>query len=92
MNFYENDQELNDISQYKIKKCLQCGTNTDNKDDNELFCSQCGAPVVNRCSDYHCNKLLTESARYCKYCGSSSIFKNYGLLDTPTSNDTDFPF
>ena len=67
--------------EYKSKKCLKCEAETNPNDEEELFCSKCGAPVVNRCSDYNCDKLLKEDAKFCKYCGSSSIFNNYGLLD-----------
>lgn len=82
------------VLNYKVKKCLKCGAETDSKDEKEWFCSQCGAPVLNRCSDYNCKKVLDEKAKYCKYCGSASIFKNYGLLDafsSPSSYD-DLPF
>lgn len=83
-------------TEYKVNECLNCGSKTDPNDEEELFCSKCGAPVVNRCSDYNCNKLLKEDAAFCKYCGSSSIFKNYGLLNntSPISleNSDDLPF
>lgn len=77
----------------KVKKCLKCGAETNFEDDNEFFCSQCGAPVLNRCSNYQCQKVLNQDAKYCKYCGSPSTFKNYGIFDnvTPPSTD-DLPF
>lgn len=81
----DEDNELKNVCAYKVKKCLQCGAETDPNDEKEFFCSNCGAPVLNRCSNYQCNKILDEKAKYCKYCGSTSIFKNYGLFDNPTS-------
>jgi RNA polymerase subunit RPABC4/transcription elongation factor Spt4 len=82
--------------EYKVKKCLKCGAETDSNDEEELFCSKCGAPVVNHCADYNCVKLLKEDAKFCKYCGSSSIFNNFGLLDTDapknSNNINDLPF
>lgn len=84
-----------EILMYKVKKCLKCNAETNSKDSEEFFCSRCGAPIVNRCSDYSCGKLLKEDAKFCKYCGSASIFKNYGLLDiAPSSftNTDDLPF
>lgn len=85
----EENKILENTLNYKAKKCLQCGAETDEKDEKELFCSQCGAPVVNRCSDYHCDHLLKESAKYCKYCGSPSIFTNYGLFDNTAPKFSD---
>lgn len=81
--------------EYKAKKCLNCKAETDPNDEEELFCSKCGAPVVNRCSDYNCDKLLKEDAKFCKYCGSPSIFNNYGLFsNTPSAFEgaEDLPF
>lgn len=77
------------ITEFKAKKCLKCGATTDPDDEEELFCSKCGAPVVNRCSDYNCSKILKEDAQFCKYCGASSIFKNYGLFDNSAPKFSD---
>ena len=85
----EENKEFKNICAYKVKKCLKCGAETNPKDEKEFFCSQCGAPVLNKCSDYQCDEILDEKAKYCKYCGSSSIFKNYGLLDMFTSFSPD---
>lgn len=91
-----NEYNSNDILKFKVKKCLVCNSETDINDDEELFCSKCGAPIINRCSNYECSKLLKEDAKYCKYCGSSSIFYNYGLLGSSaplnSNNTDDLPF
>lgn len=91
-----NDKDLKNVCSYKAKKCLQCGAQTDIKDEKELFCSECGAPVLNKCSDYDCQEILNENAKFCKYCGSASIFYNYGLFQTKPSfslnNEDDLPF
>lgn len=97
MGVKDLNNELENISTYKVKKCLKCGTETDVKDKEELFCSECGAPVVNTCSNYHCQEFLSEKAKFCKYCGSTSVFYNYGLLGTsihlsPNKNEDDLPF
>lgn len=85
MRINEDNDELKKVCTFKAKKCLKCGAETDDTDEKELFCSQCGAPVLNRCSNYDCQGILDENAKFCKYCGSASIFKNYGLFDkTPT--------
>ena len=85
-----------DINEFKVKKCLNCGAETDPIDEQEFFCSKCGAPIINRCSDYNCNSFLKESAKFCKYCGATSIFKNYGLFDNAapfiSDNTDDLPF
>ena len=82
------------IKKFKLKKCLNCETDTNPNDEKEFFCSQCGAPVLNRCSNYNCQEILDEKAKYCKYCGSNSIFNNYGLFSnsTPLDNIDDLPF
>ena len=90
------NKEIKDICTYKVKTCLKCGAETNIKDEKELFCSQCGAPVLNKCSNYQCEEILDSRSKYCKYCGTSSIFNNYGLLGSSTSispdNIDDLPF
>ena len=85
-----------EIKEYKVEKCLRCGSKTNITDNEEFFCSNCGAPIVNRCSAYDCDKFLIGDAKYCKYCGSPSIFENFGLFNpfTPThlENSEDLPF
>lgn len=86
-----------EMKNFKVKNCLKCGTETNMEDYEELFCSKCGSPLVNRCSNYTCNKMLKEDALYCKHCGSKSTFKNYGLLekDVPPfifNEEDDLPF
>lgn len=85
-----------DINEFKVQKCLQCDALTDPNDSDEWFCSKCGAPVVNRCSDYNCARLLKEDALFCKFCGSKSTFNNYGLLSNTapkfSDNTNDLPF
>lgn len=92
----ENKTYKDNILKYKVKKCLKCGAETDPNDENEFYCSQCGAPVLNKCSDYNCQEILNEGAKFCKYCGSTSIFYNYGLLSEQVSfspeNVDDLPF
>lgn len=91
---YNAENSNNNVLSNKIKTCLKCGAKTDSKDEKEYFCSQCGAPVLNKCSNYECNEILNGEAKYCKHCGSPSIFLNYGLFDsTPKSiEDDNLPF
>ena len=77
---------LKDVYSYKVKKCIKCGYETNPNDEREFFCSQCGAPVLNRCSNYNCQEILDEKAQYCKYCGATSTFKNYGIFDNISEN------
>lgn len=96
MEMNNSDTDIKKICTYKVKTCLQCGAKTSLTDTKEFFCSQCGAPVLNVCSNYNCKEVLDASAKYCKYCGSTSIFNNYGLLNEFNSispdNDDDLPF
>lgn len=86
--------DIEKIEKFKVKKCLNCSNGTDPNDENEFFCSQCGAPVLNKCSNYDCQEILDEHAKFCKYCGSPSIFSNFGLFtsSTLTDNTDDLPF
>ncbi len=83
---------------FKTKKCLKCGYTTDPEDDEELYCSACGAPLINRCSDYTCGITLQPTAAYCKKCGAESIFLNWGLVSSKNSDapvifdEKDLPF
>ena len=81
----------NSMLSYKIKNCLKCGATTTSDDEEEYFCSRCGSPVVNTCSNYECAEHLKGDAHYCKHCGSASIFKNSGILTLNTPHD-DLPF
>jgi RNA polymerase subunit RPABC4/transcription elongation factor Spt4 len=85
--------EDSNVGKFKVKKCLKCGAETHLTDNEEKFCSKCGAPILNRCSDYSCYKILDEKAKFCKHCGSASTFNNYGLLDiSPLPSKDNLPF
>lgn len=77
----------------KVAHCLICGYETDASDDKEFFCSHCGAPVLNKCSNYECEQILNSDAKYCKFCGSTSTFLNYGMftLNSPVDDEV-LPF
>lgn len=81
------------VSVYKVKKCLLCGEETDSNDNEEFFCSACGSPLINACSNYNCQRPLNSKAAHCKYCGSNSVFLNAGLVESKkTLNDDELPF
>lgn len=68
------------------KTCLNCGFVTEN--NYAYFCQECGTPIVNKCTDENCNcqgfneeRILTQNAKYCSYCGAESLFKKQGLFD-----------
>ncbi len=87
------DNNEKNVCNLKVKKCLICGAETNENDKKELFCTQCGTPVLNRCSNYECGKSLSSDERYCKYCGGRSIFLNYGLFEAnPHDFDNILPF
>lgn len=79
----------NEIYEFKVKNCLNCNTKTNPNDEEERFCSNCGAPVLNQCSNYSCQKILKADAKYCKFCGAPSIFNNFGLLEEKAPINTD---
>lgn len=82
------------MENYKVEECLVCGETTDMDDYDELYCSGCGAPLVNTCSNYNCKALLKSTAAYCKKCGSASIFLNAGIVKATIDNtgSDDIPF
>lgn len=72
----------------KVERCLKCNNKTDLGNEEEVFCRYCGAPVVNRCSDYaQCNRTLPQDASFCIYCGAKSEFLLAGI--TASSGNTD---
>lgn len=67
------------------KTCKRCNSTTINSDDN--FCSSCGLPLQNFCSDKNClleqgdnHKYLDSETRYCPVCGSESVYLELGVL------------
>jgi len=55
-------------------------------DENDLYCADCGAPVLNRCSDEPgilkkgCTFVNPPSAAYCVKCGEPTLFQIHGLI------------
>ncbi|MEG1256854.1 hypothetical protein [Clostridium sp.] len=84
------------ILDFKLPKCSLCGKYSDKNDVFEVYCSGCGSPLINSCSNYKCQHLLSSESAYCKYCGSKSIFLNAGLVTSKNpldTNDSDYlPF
>ncbi len=55
--------------------------------ENASFCSNCGLPLYNFCTDDDCElnqedtlDCLKESERYCYCCGAESTYLSLGLL------------
>lgn len=63
-----------------MKKCIFCENEYDETDLDAEYCSYCGAPLRNKCSNYSCNEDLGDNDCFCKYCGSPSLFNNSGIL------------
>jgi hypothetical protein len=68
-----------------INPCFRCGNITGEK---EKFCTNCGASLINRCTNdggllgEPCNKTQSKNALYCADCGSYTTFYQAGLLGT----------
>ena len=58
-------------------------------DDDSEFCTHCGLPLLNKCSNKKCNKKLNENDKFCKYCGATSRFFNSGLFLEQNTNESD---
>ena len=84
----------------KLPKCVVCGFETNPMDTEELYCSACGSPLFNECTNYECRAELSPTAAYCKYCGSASTFLNLNVVESKkpefpisfTFEDDDIPF
>ena len=70
--------DLNEFNQ--VCECLHCKNENFNQDD--IFCTICGKPITNYCSNNFCKRDLPANARYCSQCGSESIFNQYSLLQS----------
>ncbi len=57
--------------------CIHCGATVD---DNAVYCSQCGSPIVrshNFCTNPNCEAYVKKIAfpigeHFCKFCGAST--------------------
>lgn len=63
-----------------MKNCIFCEKEFNEEDLTAEYCSYCGAPLRNKCSNYSCGEDLDDNACFCKYCGSRSIFYNADIL------------
>lgn len=67
----------------KQVRCIRCLRNCGDKD---RFCIDCGAPLVNSCTNRGgltgepCKKVNDREALFCISCGSPTLFQRYGLL------------
>lgn len=64
----------------RLTKCKHCGKEGINGNEYVRFCPACGAPLVNECSSYECDRLLSLDDAFCKYCGEPSTFLNIGFV------------
>lgn len=76
----------------KSKACFRCGHYPDEQD---RYCTQCGAPLKNTCTNRGgllgepCKKINHPQAIFCASCGRYTTFYKAGLLTTayPESHD-----
>lgn len=67
----------------KIYTCVRCW-HVSNEGDKH--CTQCGAPLINRCSDEPglvskgCKHINEPTAAFCAKCGEKTIFNHHGLV------------
>lgn len=76
--FYDEVIKTNEDN--RVVQCPVC----ENEDFTEglYFCKICGTERYNYCSDNdNCGQVNDGNARYCKYCGSRTVYFNRGLLD-----------
>lgn len=70
----------------QVQACIRCQRLSDQQDN---YCTYCGAPLKNRCTNKGgllgepCNKLNHPRAVFCSACGAPTTFYKAGLLSTP---------
>lgn len=74
-----------------VEHCLRCEAITpEDREENDIFCQQCAAPLVNRCTneyghsygnDEQCGIKLDPKAVFCKKCATISLFASKGLIE-----------
>ena len=70
---------------FDLPICPECKNKENRLEAN--FCSECGAPLQNKCTD-NCGdnpftdgeRLLGSNEKHCYHCGAESLFKQKGLL------------
>lgn len=72
-------------TEHNTKKCLRC-KHLNNANGN--YCIYCGTPIRNICTNRSCdiylsNTTLTDKAVFCPLCGSETLFKVYGMVNSP---------
>ncbi|MBB6669255.1 hypothetical protein [Cohnella nanjingensis] len=54
--------------------------------EKDKYCTDCGAPLVNRCFDEHgplkkgCNFVNDREAAYCAKCGEPTLYNLFGII------------
>ncbi|TJY44063.1 hypothetical protein E5161_01305 [Cohnella pontilimi] len=78
----------------EIQPCVRCAKLPGEKD---AYCTDCGAPLVNRCIDEPgilkkgCGCVNPPTAAYCHKCGEPTTFNFHGLV-TPAYQNANKPF
>lgn len=62
--------------------CPYCELNLELK-EGYCFCKYCGKPLMNKCTNFHCGRTLSNDVVFCPYCGSESKFKIKGKVTPP---------
>jgi RNA polymerase subunit RPABC4/transcription elongation factor Spt4 len=63
--------------------CVKCGHVAEEKEE---YCTKCGSPLINRCSDRKglidkgCSKVNKPDAAFCAKCGLPTVFNKQGLV------------
>lgn len=71
--------------------CSHCGAKNDHARGS--FCTKCGNPLLNSCSNENCENFSLQDAdimnddRYCPLCGAPTVFEQLGLIPTAESSD-----
>jgi hypothetical protein len=75
------------------RTCIRCGCTGEPSD---LYCTECGAPIVNRCMreegllNEACGHINPDHAAFCAKCGAETAFRRAGLIHTPYTENPVF--
>jgi hypothetical protein len=71
------------MSKKEPPSCVRCRKKAG---ENDKFCTDCGSPLFNRCSDEPgilkkgCSHLNEPDAAFCARCGEQTVFQMHGLI------------
>lgn len=74
-----------------LKECLRCKKQIVDPEDDDIYCTQCGSILLNRCTNHPdfygdmntppCGAKMKPDAAYCSKCSEITTFNSHQLID-----------